>query len=77
MTERSAPPRPGYAILGASGGEPIGRVTSGTQSPSLGIGIGLGFVPVKLSRPNTPIAIEVRGRSLPALIVARPIYRRS
>jgi aminomethyltransferase len=77
MTERSAPPRPGYAILGASGGEPIGRVTSGTQSPSLGIGIGLGFVPAKLSRPNTPIAIEVRGRSLPALVVARPIYRRS
>jgi aminomethyltransferase len=78
MAERSAPPRPGYTIR--SPGEdanPIGRVASGTQSPSLGIGIGLGFVPPEFSPANTAISIEIRGRLVPAVTVARPIYRRS
>jgi aminomethyltransferase len=56
---------------------PIGRVTSGTQSPSLGIGIGLGFVEPGFSPANTAIGIEVRGKRLPAIVVSRPIYRRS
>jgi aminomethyltransferase len=78
MAERGAPPRPGYAIWSAAGGaEPVGRVTSGTQSPSLGVGIGLGFVAAEFSPANTAIAIEIRGRRVPAMTVARPIYRRS
>jgi aminomethyltransferase len=78
MAERSAPPRPGYSIWSAAGGaEPIGRVASGTQSPSLGIGIGLGFVAPEFSPANTAIAIEIRGRRVPAVTVPRPIYRRS
>jgi aminomethyltransferase len=78
MTERSAPPRPGYSIWSAAGGtEPIGRVVSGTQSPSLGIGIGLGFVAPEFSPANTAIGIEIRSRRIPAVTVARPIYRRS
>ena len=54
----------------------MGLVTSGTQSPSLGVGIGLGFVEAEFSPANTAIAIEVRGKRLPALVVTRPIYRR-
>jgi aminomethyltransferase len=78
MSERCAPPRPGYAIWSASGGaEAIGRVASGTQSPSLGIGIGLGYVAPEFSPANTAISIDIRGRHVPAVTVPRPIYRRS
>jgi aminomethyltransferase len=78
MAERCAPPRPGYPIWSVAGGTaPMGRVTSGTQSPSLDIGIGLGFVAPEFSPANTAIGIEVRGKRLPAIVVPRPIYRRS
>ncbi|HEY3912923.1 MAG TPA: glycine cleavage system aminomethyltransferase GcvT [Verrucomicrobiae bacterium] len=78
MGARSAPPRPGYPIWSASEeNAPMGRVTSGTQSPSLGIGIGLGFVAPEFSPANTAIGIEVRGKRFPATVVTRPIYKRS
>lgn len=78
MTSRSAPPRPGYSIYGQGGGpEVLGRVVSGTQSPSLGIGIGMGYVPPEASSPGVPIEIEVRGNRAPAVIVAKPIYRKA
>jgi aminomethyltransferase len=78
MTGKSAPPRPGYAITSASAGAgPIGTVTSGTQSPSLGIGIGLGYVPPEFAEPGTPIRIEIRGKQVPAAVVAKPIYRKA
>ncbi|HEY3862667.1 MAG TPA: glycine cleavage system aminomethyltransferase GcvT [Verrucomicrobiae bacterium] len=77
MAARGAPPRPGYSIWSADGGtQPAGHVTSGTQSPSLDIGIGLGLVAPEFSPANTAVAVDVRGRRLPAMIVARPIYRR-
>jgi aminomethyltransferase len=82
MLERGAPPRPHYPILevssdGAAPGRRVGEVTSGTSSPSLGIGIGLGYVPAALARPDTRIAIEIRGKPSAAIIVPKPIYRRS
>ena len=73
MAEKSAPPRPHYPILSA--GAPVGIVTSGTQSPSLGIGIGMGYVPPGLVSGN--IDIEIRGKPFPAVIVPKPIYRKS
>jgi len=72
MAEKSAPPRPHYPILSA--GAPVGVVTSGTQSPSLGIGIGMGYVPP--GGANGQIEIEIRGKPFPARIVAKPIYKR-
>ena len=57
--------------------ERIGAVTSGTQSPTLGIGIGLGYVPPQFSAANTAIGVEIRGQQAPALIVPRPFYRKS
>jgi aminomethyltransferase len=76
--EKSAPPRPDYPIWSAGPTRRlIGRVTSGTQSPSLGIGIGLGYVPAELAAVNSPIEIEIRGQRAPATIVAKPIYRKS
>jgi aminomethyltransferase len=75
MAEKSAPPRPGYPIL--SGTEKVGQVVSGTQSPSLGVGIGLGYVPATLAKPGTALNIEIRGRTFPATIVPKPIYRKA
>lgn len=75
MTGKSPPPRPHYPIW--ANGTKVGDVTSGTQSPLLGIGIGMGYVPPELAKPGTEIQIEIRGRRSPALLVARPIYRRS
>ncbi len=72
MTGKSAPPRPHYAIC--SGGQKVGQVTSGTQSPCLGVGIGMGYVPPELARPNTEIEIEIREKNFPAVVVPKPIY---
>ncbi len=77
MTGHSAPPRPHYAIWGAGpGGAKLGEVVSGTQSPSLGIGIGMGYVPVEFAKVNTPIEIEIRGKRAVAIQVSKPIYRK-
>lgn len=77
MTGKSAPPRPGYAIWSAGeDAQKIGEVTSGTQSPSLGLGIGLGYVPVEHARKETPIEIEIRGRRASAVVAAKPLYRK-
>jgi aminomethyltransferase len=74
MVEKSAPPRPGYPIL--HGGEVAGTVVSGTQSPSLNIGIGLGYVPPSVAEPGTRIEIEIRSRRFAAEVVKKPIYRK-
>jgi len=78
MTDRSAPPRPGYAIWSA--GPPtarIGEVVSGTQSPSLGIGIGMGYVPPEQAKTQARIELEIRGKRAGAVIVPKPIYRKA
>ena len=75
MTGKSAPPRPHYPIW--ANGAKIGEVTSGTQSPSLGIGIGMGYVPPELAKPGTQIEIEIRGKRSPALVVPKPIYKKN
>lgn len=75
MTGKSAPPRPHYPIL--VNGAAVGEVVSGTQSPSLNLGIGLGYVPPAHSSPGTEIEIEIRGKAAPAVIVPKPIFRKS
>ena len=77
MTDKSAPPRPHYAIFGAGSGARIGEVVSGTQSPSLGVGIGLGYVPPEFARPQTAIEIEIRGKRAAAAVVPKPFYRKA
>jgi len=75
MTDKSAPPRPGYPIW--ANGNAVGTVVSGTQSPSLNAGIGLGYVPPEFAIAGTRIEIEIRGRRFPAEVVKKPIYRKS
>ena len=69
-------PRHGFKILDASSSEPIGHVTSGNLSPLLQKGIGLGYVPVRYATPGTTLAVEIRGKILPAVIVKPPFYKR-
>ena len=78
MTDKSAPPRPHYAIWAAETPDKrLGEVVSGTQSPSLGIGVGLGYVPPEFSKAQTPLLIEIRGKRSPAVIVPKPFYRKA
>jgi aminomethyltransferase len=61
------------------GGNPVvggGTVTSGTFSPTLGVGIGLAYVPVERAEPGTPIEVDVRGRVRPAEVAKKPLYAR-
>ena len=67
-------PRHGYPILNAAGKE-IGRVTSGTMSPSLDKAIGLGYVPIDVVNSGEEIFIGVRNKSLAAEIVKTPFYK--
>lgn len=78
MTDKSPPPRPHYPIcLPGATGAVIGEATSGTQSPSLNCGIGLGLVSAEHAVIGTSIAIEIRGRRFNATIVKKPIYRKT
>jgi aminomethyltransferase len=69
MSERAIP-RQGMPIEGG------GEVTSGTHSPMLDHGIGLGYVPAELAEPGTELTIDVRGRPRRAEVVKKPIYKR-
>ncbi len=70
VMEEKAIPRQGMAI--AEGGE----VTSGTYSPMLERGIGMGYVPSAIAQPGEEITIDVRGKPRRAKIVEKPIYKR-
>lgn len=67
-------PRQGYDIVD-SNGNTIGNVTSGTMSPSLGIGIGMGYVPKVFSKVDSKIYIQVRKKAIPATVVKPPFYK--
>jgi glycine cleavage system T protein (aminomethyltransferase) len=69
MTEQAIP-RQGMAIEGG------GEVTSGTLSPMLEVGIGMGYVPVPLSATGTELTVDVRGRLRHGEVTTKPIYKR-
>jgi len=65
--------RDGYPILAA--GDPIGRVTSGAPSPTLGTSIGLGYVRPEHAALGSPLQIEIRGKAVAAEVVKTPFVR--
>jgi aminomethyltransferase len=67
-------PRPGYAVV--RGPDNVGEVTSGTHSPSLGVGIGMAYVAAELAEPGTELEIEVRGKRRPARVEKKPLYKK-
>ena len=73
MDEERAVPRPACPILDDAGGV-VGEVTSGTFSPTLERGIGLGYAPAPLAQPDTPVAVDIRGRIRPAHTARKPLY---
>jgi aminomethyltransferase len=66
--------RPGYDMY--VGGEPAGRVTSGTQTPYLKKAIGMGYLPAAQSAVGTEFDVDIRGRRIRARVVAMPFYKR-
>jgi len=73
MIDRGIPR--GYYEIADADGNTIGEVTSGTQSPTLGKGIGLGYVPTALSKPGSTLYIKVRDKLLQAEVVKLPFVR--
>jgi aminomethyltransferase len=70
VMEDKAVPRQGMAI------EAGGEVTSGTHSPMLDRGIGMGYIPADQAAPDTELTIDVRGKPRRARVVKKPIYRK-
>ena len=70
VMEDAGIPRQGMPIAGG------GEVTSGSHSPMLDRGIGMGYVPVAQAAPDTELTIDVRGRERRARVVTKPIYKR-
>ncbi|HSS47468.1 MAG TPA: glycine cleavage system aminomethyltransferase GcvT [Thermoanaerobaculia bacterium] len=66
--------RQGHGVV--SEGAVVGSVTSGTWSPTFEKALGLAYVPPELAAPGTRLALDVRGRTLPAVVVEIPFYRR-
>lgn len=67
-------PRQGYDIVDNQG-KTLGAVTSGTMSPSLGKGIGLGYVPSVFSEIGSKIYIQIRKNAVPATVIKLPFYK--
>ena len=74
MIERGIP-RHDYEIADANGNV-VGIVTSGTQSPSLGIAIGMGYVPTALATPDSEVYIRIRNKDIKAKVVKLPFYKK-
>lgn len=73
LTERGVP-RADYPIV--QGGEPVGALTSGVMAPTLGKPIGMGYMRSGDKAPGSIVAIEIRGKQVPAVIVPLPFYKR-
>jgi aminomethyltransferase len=73
MTEKAIP-RHGYDIVDATG-KNIGIVTSGTMSPTLKKGIGMGYVTVPFSAAGSDIYINIRNKNMKAKVVSLPFYK--
>ena len=67
MTEKAIP-RQGMPVEGG------GEVTSGTMSPMLEVGIGMGYVPAASAKPGTELVIDVRGKPRRAEVKKKPLY---
>jgi aminomethyltransferase len=74
MIDRGIPR--GHYELADADGHVIGEVTSGTQSPTLGKGIGLGYVPTASSKPGSEIFVKVRDRLLKAQVIKLPFVKK-
>ena len=66
--------RHGYPVV--AGGQQIGIVTSGTQTPYLKKAIAMAYVPIDATMPGTRVDVDIRGRRCGAVVVPLPFYKR-
>ena len=71
LTERGFP-RHGYPVV--SQGQDVGEVTSGVVSPSLGVGVAMGYVPTELAKAGTEVGVRIRDKVIPAVVQRPPFY---
>ncbi|HNP16410.1 MAG TPA: glycine cleavage T C-terminal barrel domain-containing protein, partial [Terrimesophilobacter sp.] len=64
----------GYAVV--HGGTPVGEVTSGALSPTLGYPIAMAYVDAAYVEPGTVLDLDIRGTMVPATVTALPFYKR-
>jgi len=76
MEDEKAIPRSHYIVRNPDG-EQIGEVTSGTQSVTLSKGVGMAYVDLLWSKPGQPIAIDIRGKLMPATTQKPPFVKKS
>ncbi|GGP49799.1 glycine cleavage system aminomethyltransferase GcvT [Saccharothrix coeruleofusca] len=74
-TDSRRAPRHGYPVLDDSGA-PVGEVTSGALSPTLGYSVAMAYVTKANAEPGTRLTVDVRGRREPVEVVALPFYKR-
>jgi aminomethyltransferase len=74
ILEERGIPRQHYEIRNEDD-EPVGKVTSGTMSPMIKKGIGMGYVNTTYSEPGTPLFIRVRNKNIRASVVKPPFYK--
>jgi aminomethyltransferase len=70
-------PRTHYPVFAEGSEEPIGEVTTGTQSPTLKKNLGLAILASRYTEPGTTVEVEIRGKRLKAQVVPLPFYRRN
>ena len=75
MTSKSPPPRNGYPVY--INGDQVGAVSSGTQSPSLGKGMGMAFINMPHALVGKEVEIQIRDRYYPAALSKKPMYRKN
>jgi aminomethyltransferase len=69
--------RAGYTLYDRAGHGPVGAVTSGALSPTLGYPIALAYLDTALAEPGTEVTVDIRGTKQPFTVVHTPFYRRS
>ncbi|MGH3643633.1 MAG: glycine cleavage system aminomethyltransferase GcvT [Mycobacterium sp.] len=69
--------RAGHTLYGPAGHEPIGTVTSGALSPTLGYPVALAYLDTAFAEPDTEVTVDIRGTKQPFTVSRTPFYRRS
>jgi aminomethyltransferase len=69
--------RTGYPVYLPAAAEPVGRVTSGTSSPSLGYPIAMAYLPPAMAAEGTAVEVGIRNDRAAAVVVPLPFYRRA
>jgi aminomethyltransferase len=68
-------PREGYPVMAE--GREIGRITSGMFSPTFNKGLAMALITTEHARPGTALAIDIRGKAVPATVVKTPFYKKA